>query len=238
MGALFSKEFEKDNYSRFGHGIVGTATGILRDVLESYVPHTDLLNVYNNTPVTPRLDARQRQLVMNAATDGYTDFDITLLYTLLRNICSNLRNPATPDLPAPSRGWGKDPLPTDVTLSDDIERIRLLRNGVFAHLPRARLSENVYKQHWGNLKDVCSRCTLNTRLQQFAKDYEQELKDLEKYSLQEKDAKDLLDRVSDMKGEYNDVICSASINDMNDIQFNLIYGEVCSRPGQVFEILL
>ena len=201
MGALYSKEFEKDNFSRFGHGIVGTATGILRDVLEFYVRPTDLLNVYNNTPVPPRLDAHQQQLVMNAATDGYKDFDITLLYTLLRNICSNLRNPATPNLPAPSRGWGKDPLPTDVTISDDIERIRLLRNRVFAHLPRARLSKNEYQQHWGKLKDLCQRCTNNVRLQQFAHDYEQELKDLESYTLSEKDAKDLIDILSDMKGK-------------------------------------
>ena len=203
MGALFSKEFEKYNYSRFGQGIVGTATDILRDVLESYVPHTDLLNVYNTTPVPLRLDAHQKQLVMNAAKDGYTDFDITLLYTLLRNLCSNLRNPATPNLPAPSRGWGKDPLPTDVALSDDIERIRLLRNGVFAHLPRAKLKKNEYQQHWGKLKDVCHRCTHNARLQQFAHDYEQELKDLESYTLSEKDAKNLIDILSDMKGTWN-----------------------------------
>ena len=195
-----SKELKRDNFCRFAQGIVGTSSVILRDVLESYVPHTDLLNVFNSRPVPIKLDAHQKILVMNAATDGYKDFDITLLYTLLRNLCCNLRNPASPDLPAPTQGWGKDPLPTDITLSDDIERIRILRNGVFAHLSQAKLSKTEYLHHWGQLKDVCIRCTHNPRLQRFAYDYEQELKELESYTLSEKDLKELLVIVSSMKG--------------------------------------
>ena len=202
MGGKVSKELQKDNFSRFSQGIVGTSTSILRDALESYVPHTDLLNVFNSRPCPIKLDTHQRNLVMNAAIDGYRNFDITLLYTLLRNLCSNLRNPATPDLPVPTQGWGKDPLPSHINLSDDIERIRILRNGVFAHLPRAKLSKNEYQRHWGQLKDICHRCTHNARLQQFAHDYEQDLKDLESYTLSEKDAKDLVDVLSDMKGSY------------------------------------
>ena len=202
MGQWFSRGVvnEKDNFCKFGQGIVGPSSVILRDILESYIPCTDLLNIVNSRPVPLKLTNHQRQLIMSAATDGYQDFDITLLYTLLRNICSNLINPATPDLPAPTQGWGKDPLPSDITLSDDIERIRILRNRVFAHLPRAELTENEYKTHWGELTDLCKRCKHNTRLQPFGHDYEQCLKDLEYYKMTEKDIKDITDKLSNMQG--------------------------------------
>ena len=202
MGVKVSKEMERDNFSRFGQGIVGTASVILRDTLESFVPHKEIWNVVNNGTVQVRLNNHQKNFIKNAATDGYRHFDITLLYTLLRNVCSNLNNAATPNLPPPSQGWGKDPLPTDVTLSDDIERIRLLRNAVFAHLADSKLSKIEYKQYWGKLKDVCCRCTNNPRLHIFSRNYEVDLKDLEKYTVTEKDATEVIDLLSDMKGSY------------------------------------
>ena len=202
MGGSASKETEKDNFCRFGQGIVGTSSAILRDILESYVPHTELLRTVNNRPAPLSLDKHQRELVMKAATEGYKEFDITLLYIILRNLCSNLRDSSTPDLPPPSQNWGKEPKPTDLTLSDDIERIRLLRNEVFAHLPRAEFSETDYKKYWGQLKDVCHRCKNNIRLQQFGHDYEQQLKDLEKYTMADKDIKDFMDQLDDMQGMY------------------------------------
>ena len=202
MGVTVSKEMERDHFSRFGQGIVGTASVILRDALESFVPHTELWKVVNSGTVQARLNNHQKNFIKKAATDGYKHFDITLLYTLLRNVCNNLNNPAIPNLPSPSQGWGKDPLPTDVTLSDDIERIRLLRNAVFAHLADSKLSKTEYKKHWGELKDVCHRCTNIQRLQQFSRNYEQELKDLEKYTITEKDATDVIHLLSDMKGSH------------------------------------
>ena len=199
MGVTVSKEMERDHFSRFGQGIVGTASVILRHTLESFVPPTEIWKVVNSGKVHERLNNHQKNFIKSAATDGYKHFDITLLYTLLRNVCSKLNDPK---LPPPSQGWGKDPLPTDVTFSDDIERIRLLRNAVFAHLADSKLSKNEYKQHWGKLKDVCRRCTNNPRLQQFSRNYEQDLRDLEKYTITEKDATDVIGLLSDMKGSY------------------------------------
>ena len=112
-------------------------------------------------------------------------------------MCSNLSaysgNSATSNLSAPTRGWGKEPKPTDTTLSDDIERIRLLRNGVFAHISRAKLTDDEYKQYWGQLMDVCRRCTNDNRLKQFGHDYNQQLTELENCTWTEKKVKDTVE---------------------------------------------
>lgn len=49
----------------------------------------------------------------------YEDFEISLLYTILRNICG---------IPEHENGWGDVPLPIDKSVSANIERIRLKRN--------------------------------------------------------------------------------------------------------------
>lgn len=49
----------------------------------------------------------------------YEDFEISLLYTILRNICI---------IPEHKNGWGDVPLPIDKSVSANIERIRLKRN--------------------------------------------------------------------------------------------------------------
>ena len=154
----------------------------------------------NRMPAPLRLDKHQRDLVMKASVDGYNDFDITLLYTLLRNVCSNLGDPSVSNLPPPSQGWGSEPRSTDITLSDDIERIRILRNGIFAHLPRAQLSQSEYNTYWNQLSDLCRRCTQNGSLQRFGRDYEKDLKDIETSYITETQAKDVATAI---EGSYS-----------------------------------
>jgi hypothetical protein len=63
----------------------------------------------------------QKKLILpryNAA-GNYDDMDITLLYTLLRNIAN---------IPPHNNGWGNDPDPLDRSVAANIERIRLVRN--------------------------------------------------------------------------------------------------------------
>jgi hypothetical protein len=55
------------------------------------------------------------------------DFDFTLLYKLIRNLLTAI--------PAPTRGWGIQPLPGHLNETDDIERIRHLKNNL-AHSSR------------------------------------------------------------------------------------------------------
>lgn len=90
----------------------------------------------------------------------YSNFDVTLLYTLIRNLCSGLE---------PTRGWGLEPGPTDTKIGDDIERLRLFRNKNFAHLNSATIPDDTFEE---TLKAVLSRLKSHSGC---GVDYEQEL---------------------------------------------------------------
>lgn len=135
----------------------------LIDILASHIKPVDLCNKIKSCS-TLNLSHKQLQTCRITPPD-YNSFDVTLLYTLIRNLCS---------LPCPAQGWGKEPKATDIQLSDDIERLRLLRNNYYAHATSAEISENEFKDIWSNLKLVISRIQSN-----YNKDYEEELKKIE-----------------------------------------------------------
>lgn len=101
-----------------------------------------------------KLSQQQKKIccILPPKLPDYNTFDVTLLYTLIRNLCS---------LPCPAQGWGKDPKTTDTQISDDIERLRLFRNNYFAHAKSAEISENDFKNIWSNLKQVIDRIQSN-----------------------------------------------------------------------------
>ncbi|KAK3088865.1 hypothetical protein FSP39_024757 [Pinctada imbricata] len=163
----------EENYIRFGKAIVGIGTSIIQQVLDTHVPSSNIAaavvgNVYLGNKLTPK----QKLLISQAHVAGYKDFDITLCYTLLRNV----KVPNKSRFPAPTRGWGNQPLATDTTLSDDIERLRILRNEMFCHLPHPSIPIVQFTEIWTQLADICSRFKV---LYPNSKDFCQELRKLE-----------------------------------------------------------
>ena len=49
------------------------------------------------------------------------DLDISTMYSMFRNTLSH---------PAPANGWGKESGANDISIADDMERIRLYRNKI------------------------------------------------------------------------------------------------------------
>lgn len=135
----------------------------LIDILESHIKPEDLLKKINSCST---LKLSQQQLkICDIPPSDYNRFDVTLLYTLIRNLCS---------LPCPAQGWGKEPQATDLQISDDVERLRLFRNNYYAHATSAEISENEFKDIWSNLKLVISRIQSN-----YNKDYKEDLEKIE-----------------------------------------------------------
>ena len=141
---------DRTRFCRLTLVIIDELTQILRDLLHNEINPSQILNDVNQLGLL-KLRTDQIAVIRDANTRGYQDFDITLLYTLLRNVCKNI----TP--PSENCGVSNIPSPNEVTVGDDIERIRLIRNKLFGHIPVAAISETVFEDYWSTISDICSR---------------------------------------------------------------------------------
>ena len=78
------------------------------------------------------------------------DFDITLLFALLRCMCG---------LTPPPTGWDVLPADTDESLGADLARLKFYRNKLYAHVEGGRMKVGVdeFHQLWGTISRVLQR---------------------------------------------------------------------------------
>lgn len=125
---------ETTNLSRLERIIAGPCADLLRDVLTNKISPSDLLLKVNTYIKDHRLQGKKTQY--NDVEDklnrkgSYESFDITLLFFVFRNLCNIQEH---------SRGWGKDPLTHDRTLSANLDRIRSLKNTIKSHKPEIHI---------------------------------------------------------------------------------------------------
>lgn len=100
----------------------------------------------------------------------YKDFDVSLLYTLIRNLCPSLK---------PTQGWGTEPKNADTQVGDDIERLRLFRNNYYGHAESTKLPDGEFEDLWKKLKSVIQRLQVYTK-KWSTTNYEEELEQIEK----------------------------------------------------------
>lgn len=134
----------------------------LRDILDRHIKPGDLYHKITSCS-TLNLRPEQKTICLIPPPDlpDYNTFDVTLLYSLIRNLCP---------LPCPKRGWGNKPEALDIQISDDIERLRLFRNNYYAHANSAAISDHMFKNIWRDLKQTFKRIKSKYNL-----DYEDEL---------------------------------------------------------------
>ena len=138
---------EKENFGKLGHLILNEGTAALKKQL--HAEHPVLHQVLRNPRVRRILDGlprgvlnkTQRQLLYpgNGKAVDPACFDISLLFVLLRNICS---------LKRPERGWDTLPPASDKSRAASIVTIKTVRNEVFAHAPRAEMTEVDFLKYW------------------------------------------------------------------------------------------
>ena len=145
---------EHINHARIANVLMTVCADALRDILLCQVP-AGYSNIYaaiigHKQLLTGMKKLKQDQLAllfpdqqMNS-TGTVDQFDISLLYTLIRNV-STVYQPVT--------GWGCVPLdhPWDDSIGANVERIRLIRNVVSGHSVDGKLDDVKFEYYWNRI---------------------------------------------------------------------------------------
>ncbi|XP_062612110.1 uncharacterized protein LOC134273910 [Saccostrea cucullata] len=146
----------RSRFAKLGMATNDVLNKACRDILESEIPASDIENkvnlLSNKERKNMKLYTHQEDILKKANNSGYEEFDISLTYKCIRNICSTI--------PMPTKGkWGDDSMPAagKVTVGDDIERIRLIRNELTAHVSSASTPQKEFDDTWSMMSDICRR---------------------------------------------------------------------------------
>ena len=119
-------------------------TNLLQEVLRQHVPEKDIHKLLNDPAkkrtIIPFLRLLKKEDILypktGVFTGSYTNFDLSLLYVLIRNLTG---------IPDHKTGWGNIPDNNDNSSAANIERIRILRNK-YAHCSTSHLTDKELKR--------------------------------------------------------------------------------------------
>lgn len=126
---------------------------ICRDLLiivfSYYIKPSDLRKELDNnkTKLKRILNTQQKELIYPATgnpTLALKDFDFTILYILLRNICN---------IPNHKNGWGNYPSKGDKSIAACIERIRSQKNVILQYF-NGMVEDTKFESIWSELRDA------------------------------------------------------------------------------------
>lgn len=155
---------ETTNYARLCRSLVDVGSQALRDKFDSIHVPGSLHTVFANPPAQTILQSlykpkKGKKKVLNPNEWGKlyptiptsvssSNFDITLLIILLRNICG---------LTPPATGWDALPPPTDMGAEADIARVKYFRNVVYGHAEQASVDDGSFSIYWQDVKATLVR---------------------------------------------------------------------------------
>ncbi|CAH3166695.1 unnamed protein product [Pocillopora meandrina] len=157
----FASTKETTNYARLCRLLVDVGSQVLRSTFDTIHPPATLYTVLGSTSVhyaTLQSLYKGRKKVLNPTQWGKlypthapvssAAFDITLLTVLLRNICG---------LGPPANGWDRLPLATNISIADDIARVKYYRNTVYGHGSQASVDDSSFSAYWQEVREALVR---------------------------------------------------------------------------------
>lgn len=147
---FFLLDKSSENYLRLTRLITTVCGSLLRDILSHHIEPVNLRKELdkNRRKLEKYMTIEQvKQLYWTAESNPISpkDLDISVLYMLLRNICTKL--------PPPKTGWGKPPRKGDNSESAFIERVRQIRNTILARNTHGKVSNTDFQQYWEELEN-------------------------------------------------------------------------------------
>ena len=149
------------NYARLCRLLVDVGSQVLRSTFDKIHPPATLHTVLGSTSVhyaTLQSLYKGKKKVLNPMHWGKlfpahspvssAAFDITLLTVLLRNICG---------LSPPVNGWDRLPPTTNISIADDIARVKYYRNTVYHHPSQASVDDISFSAYWQEIREALVR---------------------------------------------------------------------------------
>ncbi|XP_062597700.1 uncharacterized protein LOC134259119 [Saccostrea cucullata] len=181
----------RSRFAKLGMATNDVLNQAYRDVLEWEIHPSLVYNKVKTSSIYKTLRSDQEDLLKTAASSGYKNFDISLIYILIRNIGSKI--------PRPTKGkWGGNSMPTagEIRVGDDVERIRIIRNSLTAHVSSASTPQTEFDDTWLMMSGICQR------LENFTgKKYLDNLNSIKKLTLKEEDEDAIIEKVK-MESQY------------------------------------
>ena len=155
---------EKTNGNKLSRLLIDGGTTVLRNIFDYYHPPANLAanlssrriySILTNLRYGGILNDSQWDKLFPPRSRGppnSKNFDITLLFLLLRNICR---------LHPPRSGWDKMPPVSDTSFEANLARIKYYRNDLYAHVTKTDIPTLNFDVKWREVSSVLVSLGLN-----------------------------------------------------------------------------
>ena len=149
---------EKTNGNKLSRLLIDGGTTVLRNIFDSHHPPANLAANLSSRHIHPILTRLRHRNILNGSqwdklfpppgggTPDSINFDITLLFLLLTNICGLS--------PPPSGSWHKMPPASDTSREANLARVKYYRNELYGHVTTTGIQTSVFDVKWQEVSSV------------------------------------------------------------------------------------
>ena len=148
---------EKTNGNKLSRLLIDGGTTVLRNIFDSHHPPANLAANLSSRYIHPILTSLRHRNILNGVQwdklfpppgggpPNSINFDITLLFLLLRNICG---------LSPPLSGWDRMPPASDTSFEANLVRMKYHRNVLYGHVTSTGIQTSVFDVKWQEVSSV------------------------------------------------------------------------------------
>ena len=148
---------EKTNGNKLSRLLIDGGTTVLKNIFDYYHPPANLAANLSSKHIHSILTKLRHRKILNGSqwdklfpppgggTPNSINFDITLLFLLLRNICG---------LHPPLSGWDRMPPVSDTSREANLARIKCYRNELYGHVTTTGIQTSVFDVKWQEVSSI------------------------------------------------------------------------------------